>query len=50
MTLTDRISIRLDPATLRRLDAYCARESKHAGYPVTRTDAIRAMIERGVRV
>ena len=48
MTLIDRITVRLSASALARLDAYCTREQKRTGYPVTRTDAVRALIERGL--
>lgn len=48
MELPDRITIRLDASTLARLDAYRAREQKRTGYPVTRSDAVRMLLERGL--
>ncbi|MFA7295721.1 MAG: hypothetical protein WC211_00880 [Dehalococcoidia bacterium] len=45
MTIADRITVRLSASLLARLDAYCAREKKRTGYPVTRADAVRALIE-----
>lgn len=46
---TAQLLVRVVPQLLLDLDAYAEAESKRTGYPITRTDLVRRLLEDAVK-